>query len=49
MQLDLIDYKELDTFPSGSGIDFFDDKIYIVGDDAAVCLSPINDGKPFMR
>ncbi len=38
MQLDLIDYKELDTFPSGSGIDFFDDKIYIVGDDAASVL-----------
>src|SRR5258705_7865540 len=38
MQLDLIDYKELDTFPSGSGIDFFDEKIYIVGDDAASVL-----------
>ena len=38
MQLDLIDYKELKTFPSGSGIEFFDDKLYIVGDDAANIL-----------
>lgn len=34
MKLDLLDYKELKSYPSGSGIEFYDDKIYIVGDDA---------------
>lgn len=34
MKLELIDYKELDDFPSGSGIEFFNDRIYIIGDDA---------------
>ena len=34
MDIKLLDYKELKTFPSGSGIEFFDDKVYLVGDDA---------------
>src|SRR5689334_19645426 len=34
MNIKLLDYKELKTFPSGSGIEFFDDKVYLVGDDA---------------
>ncbi len=38
MKLDLIDYKELKSFPSGSGIEYFDDKVYLVGDDAARIL-----------
>jgi len=35
MKLNLLDYKELKSFPSGSGIEFYDNKIYLVGDDAA--------------
>jgi len=34
MKLNLLDYKELKSYPSGSGIEFYDDKIYLVGDDA---------------
>ena len=34
MKLNLLDYKELKSYPSGSGIEFHDDKIYLVGDDA---------------
>ena len=34
MDIKLLDYKELKTLPSGSGIEFFDDKVYLVGDDA---------------
>jgi len=34
MKLELLDFIELDNYPSGSGIEFFDDKIYIVGDDS---------------
>jgi hypothetical protein len=34
MEIKLLDHKELKTFPSGSGIEFFDDKVYLVGDDA---------------
>ncbi|QEC69871.1 hypothetical protein FRZ67_22175 [Panacibacter ginsenosidivorans] len=38
MKLNLLDYKELRSYPSGSGIEFHDDKIYIVGDDATSVL-----------
>lgn len=38
MKLNLLDYKELRSYPSGSGIEFHDDKIYIVGDDATGVL-----------
>ena len=34
MKLELLDFIELDNYPSGSGIEFYDDKIYIVGDDS---------------
>jgi hypothetical protein len=34
MKLNLLDYKEFKSYPSGSGIEFYDDKIYLVGDDA---------------
>jgi hypothetical protein len=38
MKLTLTDFKELTTFPSGSGIEFHDDKVFIVGDDAKEIL-----------
>src|SRR5580765_4482014 len=38
MRLDLLDHRELKDFPSGSGIEYFDGNIYIVGDDAANVL-----------
>ena len=38
MKLDLLDYKELKSYPSGSGIEYYDNKIYLVGDDAANIL-----------
>lgn len=31
MKLDLLDFIELENYPAGSGIEFYDDKIYIVG------------------
>ncbi len=34
MKLELLDFRELENYPSGSGIEFFDDKVYMVGDDA---------------
>jgi hypothetical protein len=34
MKIELLDFKELENYPSGSGIEFYDDKIYLVGDDA---------------
>jgi hypothetical protein len=34
MKLELLDFIELDNYPSGSGIEFYDDKVYIVGDDS---------------
>src|SRR5579862_4859081 len=37
MTIELLDFKELDYYPAGSGIEFYDDKIYLVGD-AAVDL-----------
>lgn len=38
MKLNLLDYKELKSFPSGSGIEFYDGRIYLVGDDATGIL-----------
>lgn len=34
MKLKLQEFKEIGDFPSGSGIEFFNEKLYIVGDDA---------------
>jgi hypothetical protein len=34
MKLALQDFIELENYPSGSGIEFYDDNIYIIGDDA---------------
>ncbi|MEJ7738175.1 MAG: hypothetical protein WKF97_12170 [Chitinophagaceae bacterium] len=34
MNIKLLDFKILKDFPSGSGIEFFDDLLYVVGDDA---------------
>lgn len=34
MNIKFLDFKQLKDFPSGSGIEFFNDKIYLVGDDA---------------
>jgi hypothetical protein len=34
MKVKLQEFKELDDFPSGSGIEFFNEKLYVVGDDA---------------
>ena len=34
MKLSLLDFKKLDNFPSASGIEFYEDRIYVVGDDA---------------
>lgn len=34
MKLELLNFIELENYPSGSGIEYFDDKIYVVGDDS---------------
>ena len=34
MNIKLLDFKELADFPSGSGIECYDDQVYLVGDDA---------------
>jgi hypothetical protein len=34
MKIKLFDYKEVPSFPSGSGIEFYDDKVFLVGDDS---------------
>jgi hypothetical protein len=38
MKLELLDFIELENYPSGSGIEFYDDKIFIVGDDSRELL-----------
>lgn len=38
MKLTLTDFKELTSFPSGSGIEFHDEKVFLVGDDAKEVL-----------
>ncbi len=35
MNIRLLDFKPLSSYPSGSGIEFFDDKVYLIGDDAS--------------
>jgi hypothetical protein len=34
MKLSLLDFKKLENFPSASGIEFYDDRVYLVGEDA---------------
>lgn len=34
MKIKLLEFKELSDFPSGSGIEFFEEKLYVIGDDA---------------
>lgn len=38
MDVKLLDFKELASFPTGTGIEFFDGKVYIIGDDASSIL-----------
>jgi hypothetical protein len=38
MKLKLLNNTILSNFPSGSGIEFFDDRVYLVGDDAKELL-----------
>lgn len=38
MNVKLIDQKEIRNFPSGSALEFFDDRLYVVGDDAKQVL-----------
>jgi hypothetical protein len=38
MKLTLTDFKELSTFPSGSGIEYYDEKVFLIGDDAKEVL-----------
>ena len=46
MRVELTAFKELPEFPSGSGIEFYDDKIYLVGDDAHDVLVMNRKWKP---
>ena len=34
MKLELLDFIELDNYPTASGIEFYDDKVYVVGDNS---------------
>src|SRR5690349_6802146 len=38
MKVELLDFKELDNYPSGSGIEFYDDKVFLVGEMAGELL-----------
>ena len=38
MKVKLFDYKEIPSFPSGSGIEFHDERLFLVGDDAKEVL-----------
>lgn len=38
MKIKLSDYKEVSSFPSGSGIEFYDNKVFLVGDDSREVL-----------
>jgi hypothetical protein len=38
MNIRLIDYKEIKDFPSGSALEFFNDRLYVAGDDARQLL-----------
>jgi hypothetical protein len=39
MKLELLDFIELDNYPSGSGIEFYDGRVYVVGDKSKDLLS----------
>ena len=45
MNIKFLDFKQLKDFPSGSGIESFDNKIYVVGDDAKDILVINKDWK----
>jgi len=34
MKLELLDFIELENYPSGSGIEFYDDNIYVIGEES---------------
>lgn len=38
MKVELLDFKALDNYPSGSGIEFYDDKIFLVGETSGELL-----------
>ncbi len=38
MKVKLFEYKEIAAFPSGSGIEYYDEKLFLVGDDAREVL-----------
>src|SRR3954447_5189905 len=38
MKVELLDFKELDNYPSGSGIEFYDNNVYVVGEMAGDLL-----------
>ena len=38
MKIKLSDYKEVPSFPSGSGIEFYDNNVFLVGDDSREVL-----------
>lgn len=38
MNIKLLEYKEIAAFPSGSGIEYYDEKLFLVGDDAKEVL-----------
>lgn len=38
MKIKLSDYKEVPSFPSGSGIEYYDNKVFLVGDDSREVL-----------
>lgn len=46
MRVELTAVKEMSEFPSGSGIEFYDDKVYLVGDDAHDILVMNRKWKP---
>lgn len=39
MKLELLDFIELENYSSGSGIEFYDDRIFIIGDDSRELLA----------
>lgn len=45
MRIKLLDFKQLLDFPSGSGIEYYDNQIYLVGDDAKDILVMDNKWK----
>ncbi len=45
MNIKLLDFKRLEHFPSGSGIEFYEDQMFLVGDDARDILVMNNNWK----